>query len=125
MHAGLGFTVDYEKSHTFIGRQALLRQKDIGIDRRLLLFQVAAERPLLLHDEPIFRGGKRVGLTTSGGLGFRTGLALCFGMVTKSDGMTLTQLRSEAYEIEIAGERFAMTALPNPPYDPQGSKLRG
>ena len=125
LHAGLGFTVNYDKSSAFLGQEALLRQRETGVDRRLLLFQVEAEEPLLLHDEPIFRGRERVGLTTSGGLGFRTDLALCFGMVTKPDGMTLNELRSEAFEIELAGKRYAMAALSDPPYDPQGIRLRG
>ena len=38
---------------------------------------------LLLHDEPVFEGrNAHVGLTTSGGRGPRTGLNLCFAMIS-------------------------------------------
>ena len=121
LQAGLGFTVALERKGNFIGRDALLRQKQDGLGRRLMLFQVQAERPLLLHDEPIYRDGRMVGHTTSGGLGFRTGMALCFGYVPQESGETRADLQASRYEISVAGDRFAMTALDKVPYDPRAS----
>ena len=59
LQAGLGFTVCWDKQGGFQGRDALLRQRDIGIDRHLMLFAVEGGRPLILHDEPIYRNGLR------------------------------------------------------------------
>ncbi|MEM7224980.1 MAG: FAD-dependent oxidoreductase [Pseudomonadota bacterium] len=125
LEAGLGFTVAFEGKGDFIGRDALLRQKEEGLGRRQMLFDVQAERPLLLHDEPVFRDGKMVGHTTSGGLGFRSGRALCFAYVPQAPGERRADLLASAYEISVAGERFAMTALDKAPYDPLGTRLRG
>jgi 4-methylaminobutanoate oxidase (formaldehyde-forming) len=124
LEAGLGFAVAFDKKDDFIGRDALLRQRGQGTARRLLLFRVGAEKPLLLHDEPIYREGELVGMTTSGGLGFRTGLALSFGYVAREPGMTMADLLSQSYEIEIAGERYSMTALARAPYDPDGERMK-
>lgn len=125
LEAGLGFAVAWDKPGGFIGRQALAEQKQAGLDRRLLLFEVEDAKPLLLHDELILRDDEIVGLTTSGALGPRTGKSLCFGWVSSRGNETLADLRSAAYQIEVAGERFALTALHRPPYDPDGVRMRG
>ncbi len=123
LEAGLGFAVAFDKPGGFIGREALLRQREAGLQRRLLLFR-AEGHPLLLHDEPIYRAGRLVGRTTSGGRGFRTNLSLCFGVIACDPGETLADLRAGPYEVGVAGERFALTALARPPYDPAGERLR-
>jgi 4-methylaminobutanoate oxidase (formaldehyde-forming) len=128
LEAGLGFAVAWDKPGGFLGRDALLRQKDAGVERRLLQFQVDVDSraaPLLLHDEPIYRDGEPVGRTTSGGRGFRTGLTLALGYVATEPGLTRAELLEEPYEIGVAGERFQLSALARAPYDPDGSRLRG
>ena len=125
LEAGLGFAVAWDKPGGFLGRDALVRQKEAGVERRLLLFRAAGGAPLLLHDEPIYRGGALVGRTTSGGRGFRTGLMLAFGIVTVPPGLTRNELLAGPYEVGVAGERFPMTALPHAPYDPDGRRMRG
>jgi 4-methylaminobutanoate oxidase (formaldehyde-forming) len=118
LEAGLGFAVAWDKPDGFLGREALLARRDAGLERRLVLFSVDdGAHPLLLHDEPIYRDGELFGRTTSGAYGFRTGLSLCLGMVT---------LPTEGrYEVAVAGERFAISPLRRPPYDPDGARVRG
>ncbi len=108
----------------FLGEAAVRKQKDEGLTRQLLHFAVKDARPLLLHDEPIFRDGKLAGLTTSGGQGFRTGLALCLGSVTHGRGEDRASLLKSSYEIAVAGERFSLVPLAEPPFDPAGRRLR-
>lgn len=131
LEAGLGFALAWDKLGGFEAREALLRQREAGVTRRLLLFVLEAEEPplgeppLLLHDEPILREGRLVGQTTSGGLGFRSGQALAFGYVTCQPGETRAALLQASYEIEVAGRRFTAQALRRPPYDPEGLRLKG
>ncbi|MDH3694396.1 MAG: FAD-dependent oxidoreductase [Gammaproteobacteria bacterium] len=120
--ADLNFTVDYNKHVDFIGKSALLEQTEP--DRSLVLFSVPNSHPLLLHDEPIYRDGKIVGITTSGARGFRMGLSLCFGDIQLEPGQTKQDLYSSEYEIGIAGERFPLAVHKRPPYDPDGLKMR-
>ncbi len=125
LEAGLGFALAWDKPGGFQGREALLRQRQAGVSRRLLQFEVEAERPLLLHDEPLYRDGRLVGQTTSGGLGFRSGLALALGYVETAPEATRAEVLAGRYEIKIAGRRHPARALARPPYDPKGLRMRG
>ena len=61
LEAGLGFAVGFDKGSDFIGREALLCQRQEGLARRLAVFTVDDPEPLLLGDEPIYRDGVLVG----------------------------------------------------------------
>jgi glycine cleavage system aminomethyltransferase T/glycine/D-amino acid oxidase-like deaminating enzyme len=124
IEAGMSFAVSWEKGD-FIGCEALLAQRRDGVRRRLMHFAVDGDSPLLLHDEPIYRDGRLAGLTTSGGLGFRTGLSLCLGYVDCEPGETRRQLLASDYEIAVAGARYSLLPLDKPPYDPAGVRMRG
>lgn len=124
LEAGLGFVVAWDKTGDFIGRDALLTQREAGVRRRLLQFEVTGAHPLLLHDEPVYRGGTLVGHTTSGGRGFRTGRSLCFAYVQWEPGTPRSELLGGGYEIGVAGERYPLRALARPAYDPGGARLR-
>jgi len=123
IEAGLAHAVAWEKTG-FLGEEALRRQKARGIGRRLMHFAVDGANPLLLHDEPIYRDGRFVGLTTSGGLGARTGLSLCLGYVAHEAGEDRAALLQSFYEIAVAGERYRLLPLAKVPYDPAGDRLR-
>lgn len=123
LEAGLGFAVAWKKTG-FLGEDVLRQQKANGVNKRLMHFAVEGANPLLLHDEPIYRDGKYAGLTTSGGQGFRTGLALCLGYIACEPGESRDQLLSSRYEIAVAGERYRLKPLGQPPYDAAGSRLR-
>ena len=61
LEAGLGFAVSLKKPGGFIGRDALFRQKEKGLRRRLVHVALKDPRPLLYHNEPIWLDGKLVG----------------------------------------------------------------
>ena len=125
LEAGLSFAVAWDKPDGFIGRDALLARREAGVERRLLQFEVAGAHALLLHDEPVYRGGALVGHTTSGARGFRTGRSLCFAYVRCEPGTPRNVLlNGDGYEIGIAGERFPLRPLARTPYDPGGVRLR-
>jgi len=64
LEAGLGWVVKLDKGD-FVGRDALLRQKEAGIGRRLVGF-VLRERGFPRHGYPVSVGGETVGVVTSG-----------------------------------------------------------
>ena len=66
MEAGLGFSVAWDKPGGFIGKDTLLRQRDKGVQKRLVQFKLNDPGPLLYHNEPIFRNGVVTGYVTSG-----------------------------------------------------------
>lgn len=117
---GLGFAVNLEKENEFIGKQALVKQKQQGWHKHQFLCEVIADNPLILHDEPIYSNDGIVGHCSSGGLGFRTGKALCFIVIHSPSRQTRKQIMLEPYEIEIADDRFPLEILHKSPYQAPG-----
>ncbi|MET0574776.1 MAG: FAD-dependent oxidoreductase, partial [Mesorhizobium sp.] len=122
MEAGLGFAVKTGKGD-FLGRDAVLRKKEAGLDRRLVQFRLTDPEPLLFHNEAIVRDGKIVGTITSGNYGHHLGGAIGLGYVP-CRGQTEADMLASCYEIEIAGERFAAQAALKPMYDPKAERVR-
>jgi 4-methylaminobutanoate oxidase (formaldehyde-forming) len=54
--AGLGFCVKLDKGD-FVGKDALVKQTESGLTRKLVIFTLEDPEPLLYHDEPILRNG--------------------------------------------------------------------
>ena len=128
LEAGLGFAVKIDKPPTkfgnFIGRDAVARKKEQGVNRRLLQFKLKDPSPLLYHNEPIFREGKPIGRITSGNYGHFLGGAVGLGYVPCETGETLDELLASSYEIDVAGEMFAAEVSLKPLYDPLSKKVR-
>ena len=123
LEAGLGFAVAFKKD--FVGREALLRQRDRPLVRRLVTFSLLDAEPLLLGDEPIWRDGVLVGRITSGAYGHTLGRSVGMGYVSHADGVEAAFVDSGRWELEIATERFAARAQVEPAYDPKSARVRG
>ncbi len=124
LEAGLGFAVAFDKNEPFIGRDALLRQRDTGVKRRLVQFALEDPEPLMYHEEPIWRDGVIVGSTTSAMYGHSVGASVGLGYVVNEDGVTADWVKEGSYEIEIACERFPARASLRPLYDPRSERVR-
>lgn len=131
IEAGLGFAVGWDKPD-FIGRQALLRQKEAGIPKKRLvqiaLNQEDATTPMMFHEEPIYRDGKIVGATTSGAWGHRIGKSIGMGYVTcpEEDGGKATKdwIFAGNYEVEIAWQKAPAKVQLRPFYDPKAERAK-
>jgi 4-methylaminobutanoate oxidase (formaldehyde-forming) len=122
---GLGFAVDFDKPGGFIGREALLRQKEQGVlYHRLVQFLLEDPEPLLYSSEPIYRDGELVGYLGSGGYGHTLGGAVGLGHIKHEEGVTADFVKSGSYEIEVAGARYPARASLRPMYDPRGARVR-
>ena len=124
LEAGLGFAVAWDKPGGFIGRDALLRQKEQGVGRRLVQFALDADAPQLFHNEPIWRDGHLAGFLTSGMHGHTLGRPLGMGYVSGDGEVDAEFISSGTYEIEIAGRRYPATASLRPFYDPKSERIR-
>jgi len=118
LEAGLMFAVKLGKD--FIGRDALLRQRETRLTKRLLQFALDDPEPLLYHNEPIWRDGKLVGRTTSGAYGHHLGRAIALGYVHDGDGVDA----SGRWEVEVAEVRHGAKASLEPLYDPRSLRIR-
>jgi len=125
LEAGLGFAIDFDKPHGFIGREALLRLKEQGRpNRRLVQFLLEDPKPLLYHGEPIYRDGILVGDIESGAFGYTLDGAVGLGYVEFEGGVDAEYIKSGRYEIEVVGERYPAKASLRPLYDSKGEKIR-
>jgi 4-methylaminobutanoate oxidase (formaldehyde-forming) len=124
LEAGLDFAVKFDKEGGFIGRDALLAQKEQGLKRKMLQFLLEDPEPLLYHNEPIWRGDEIVGYITSGMYGHTLGAAVGLGYVRTVEGENDESLVNGPYEIEVAGVRIAAKASIRPMYDPDNKQIR-
>jgi len=124
IEAGLGFAVSFKKEGGFIGKEALIKQKEEGIKKRLVQFILEDPEPLLYHNEPIWRDDIIVGYITSGMFGHTIGHSIGMGYVNNEDGATPDFVKSGSYEIEIACRRYAGRASMQPSYDPKNERIR-
>ena len=123
LEAGLGFAVKLGKSD-FLGREALLRQKEEGLNRRLAVFTLDDPAPLIYHDEPIYRNGEIVSANTHGAYGHMLGRSLGMGWLEK-EGIDDDWILAGKYEIDVEGELVPAKVHLSPPHDPKGERLKG
>jgi len=124
LEAGLEFCVKLDGRKDFIGREALLAQRDRPRRRRLAAFALDDPEPLLFGDEPIWRDGTLVGRITSGAYGHTVGAAVGLGYVEHAEGVDAAFVGRGRWELEIAGDRRPARASLNPFYDPRSERVR-
>jgi len=122
LEAGLGFAVKTAKPD-FIGRDAVLRKKDTGLENRMVQFKLTDAEPLLYHNEPILRDGEIVGYLSSGGYGHALGAAMGLGYVPCA-GESAEQVLASSYEIDVSGTRVKADVSLRPMYDPKSERVK-
>ncbi len=104
--SGLSFAVNFKKKENFIGREALEKIKDKTLNKKLELFSLKKDfkpgKPLLLHDEPIFKNNKIIGYTTSSNFSFYYNKNICLGYI---DGNIKD---NEDLFVEVEGKKYAL-----------------
>lgn len=125
LEAGLGFTVVLDKPGGFVGRDALLRQKEAGpLTKRIVNFKLKDPGPALFHEELIRLNGKIVGYVSSGAYGFTVGSSVAMGYVRHPEGVTKDLVEGGQWEIELAGECHEAEASLRAFYDPTGERVK-
>jgi dimethylglycine dehydrogenase len=116
--AGLDRFVTMKKGE-FVGRDAVLRHRDAGPERRLVALVVDDAGADAVGDEPVRGDGRTVGWITSGGFAHSVGKSVAIGYVEAKlaeDGAM--------FEVEIIGERRPARLLREPLFDPAGQRMR-
>ena len=83
LECGMSFVCALDKAIPFIGRDAILKQKESGsfMRKRLVQFLLQDPEQMLYHHEPILRDGVIVGHLTSGNYGHTLGGSVGLGYV--------------------------------------------
>lgn len=113
LQAGLGFFVDFEKGD-FVGRDALLAQKNAGLPTRLTGFRMTSTGPPPRSHYAVCHEGKSIGEICSGGLSPSLGYGIGMAYLPLAVAKLGTPL-----EIEIRGKRYAAETVKKPFYRKQ------
>jgi aminomethyltransferase len=115
LEASLGWLVKMKKGD-FVGRDALVKQKERGLERKLVGF-TTEERSFPRHGYPVFANGKPSGEVRSGTLSPTLGIPIGTAYVPPESAAEGSSL-----EIEIRGKRIPATVQKMPFYK-TGSRL--
>ena len=93
-------------------------------DRLLVQLRFDDPEVLAYHDEPIYRDGVKVGKVASASYGWTLGASVVLGYVGADHVVDREWVESGSYEIEVADERYGVTASLRPMYDPTSARIR-
>lgn len=110
LEAGLGFFVNFNKGD-FIGRDALLAQKEVGLKKKLTALKVVDKAPPIRPHYPVVHGGLQVSETTSGALSPSLGYGIALTYLPPELSREGTEL-----EIDVRGKRYRAIAVKKPFY---------
>ena len=102
------------EERNFIGRDALLAQRETGVARKLCYAEVDTIDSDIIGGEAVYRDGERIGVAISGAYGHRVGKSLAFLLLPVD-----IEAGDSALEIEVLGRMSAAHLLREPARDPQ------
>lgn len=117
--AGLDRFVASDKPD-FIGRDALLKARDAGPERRLVTLVVDADDADVVGDEPIYQGDAVIGWVTSGGYAHHVGRSVAMGYIEAG-----AVDPGAEYGVEIIGDIRKARLQTEPLFDPAAGRMRG
>jgi heterotetrameric sarcosine oxidase gamma subunit len=125
LEAGLGFAVALDKPGGFIGRDAVLAQKERGpLRRRLVQVLITDPEPLMFHAEVVRRDGKPAGYIRSASYGFTLGGAVGLAMIDADEPIDQAYLDSGEWAVQIGAAVYPAVASLRPMYDPGNKRIR-
>jgi 4-methylaminobutanoate oxidase (formaldehyde-forming) len=118
--AGLGFAVRIDKPGGFIGRDALLAQREAGgPEQRLRCLVLDEPLAVCLGNEPVRVDGTPVGRVTSGGYGHRVGRSIAYAYLPAATGV------GDRVDVGVFGRWIGAEVMREPLYDPANDRVKG
>jgi glycine cleavage system T protein len=116
--AGLGFAVKLDKGD-FIGREALVKQKEGELKQKLCCIAISDDRTIALGKEPIRAGDKIIGWVAAGGYGYSVAMSLVYAYLPTEYSKPGTELNIEFFGTQVAAE-----VVKSPLWDSKGERIR-
>jgi glycine cleavage system T protein len=117
--AGLGFCVDLSKDD-FIGKDALTRQKQVGVSRKLCTLVLDQDAYTQIYGgEAVYYQGKVIARVRSGGYGYTIQQNVLYAYLPMELATVGTKL-----EIDLIEGRYQGKVTPMVLFDPKGERLR-
>ncbi len=118
--SGLDRFIHIDKGGDFIGRDALIKWQERGIENNFVTMEVHdVEDADALGSNPIYAGDEVVGRATGGNYGFRLEKSIALGMVKPEYSALGTEL-----SMDILGKMHRVTVVEESPLDPTNERLR-
>jgi 4-methylaminobutanoate oxidase (formaldehyde-forming) len=112
VEAGLVFATALKGDKPFLGREALLDQRELldrgGPRRRLVSFVVDSPDPMLWGGELLLRDGGPAGQVTSAAWGGTVGSSVGLAYLRADGPVTEESLAEGDFAVDVAGERYAV-----------------
>ena len=125
LEAGLGFAVALDKPGGFIGRDAVVAQKQAGpLRKRLVQILVKDPEPLMFHAEVIRRDGKPISYIRAASYGHTLGGAVGLAMIEADEPITQAWLDAGEWTVEIVDKHYPAIASLAPLYDPKSLRVK-
>jgi len=109
LEAGIGFAVKLDKKEEFIGKSALLVQKEKGLTRKLVGIEMI-DKGIPRHGYEVYSGEVKIGEVTSGTqsptLGINIGLALLDRKYTQLGTEVEVQIRKKRLKAKVVATPF-------------------
>jgi len=119
LQAGMERFVAFDKGD-FIGRDALLRERERGVEHELACLVVDCDDADPHGYEPILLGNEVIGYVAAGGYGHCVEKTIALAYLPSAHAEAGTDL-----EVKILGARRSARVVPQPLYDPQNERLLG
>jgi 4-methylaminobutanoate oxidase (formaldehyde-forming) len=121
--SGLGFCVKMDKAD-FRGKEALAQKQAEGLKRKLVMFSLEDHKPLVYHDEPIYRNGELISENTHGAYSHVNNCSIGMCYLKNPDGISDDWIKDGTYEINVAGKMYPIKIHLQPIYDPKSERVR-
>ncbi|WP_395657959.1 FAD-dependent oxidoreductase [Nocardioides sp.] len=122
VEAGLVFATALSGTKDFLGRSALAAHRATlaagGPRRRFVSLVVESPEPMLWGGELLLRDGEPAGQVTSAAWGATVGAAVGLGYLRNDGPVTTDWLARSAFEVDVAGERYAVRCSLKAPLGP-------
>ena len=119
VEASLDKFFNLDKKDNFIGSDAVKERLKNSIGTKLVYLEVDAKNADAHGNEPVYFNNERVGLTTSGGYGFRVKKSLAFAYVKPE-----TAKLGNEFLIDIQGKKIKANIIEEPAFDPTNQRLK-
>lgn len=124
VEAGLVFATKLDSGLPFIGREALMAQRERRPRRRLIHFKLDDPDVFILGDEPIVHGGEIAGQATSADFGHSIGASVGMGYIDVEHRDLGEAIDDGNFEVEFAADRHSVRVSLSPFFDPAGKRMR-
>jgi 4-methylaminobutanoate oxidase (formaldehyde-forming) len=125
LEAGLVFATKIRSDIAFLGREALEAARVTGARRRVVSLVLDDPSVLMWGGELVLHDGVGSGQVTSAAYGASVGACVGLASVWRPDGapISLNDVRSGTWQVNVAGSLVGARVQTEPPYDPHGERV--